>query len=115
MAPPDGCETQSRGESSAVIWLVIDSKPLKVKIAKEEVIMCDMIDRIDDLWYPPFKSCTTNFMTFPNTTAIACHKKKRQIHLFVCHAILVVFGNAMNRAVCRNHVSSEYLPGTYST
>jgi hypothetical protein len=54
------------------------------------------LPRLETLLYS-----TRKFMTFPNTTAIAYHIKKRQIHLFVCHAILVVFGNAMKlRVVC---------------
>jgi hypothetical protein len=39
------------------------------------------------------RGCTTNFMTFPNTTAIAFHIKKRQALLFVWYAISVVFGH----------------------
>jgi hypothetical protein len=49
------------------------------------------------LLYRP--ATTRKFLTFLNTTAIAYHTKKRQIHLFVCHAILVVFGNAMKLRV----------------
>jgi hypothetical protein len=53
---------------------------------------------------------TRSFMTFPNTTNIAYHTKKRQIHLFVCHAILVVFGNAMKLRVYRQNSKNWLSP-----